>query len=183
MREMVRAIEEQGGIVGTFHDCPSDVAEKFLAHVLAFESADPVRLFEVLRDSGVALPAPDDLDDAAIVEHLARVIEGLALLNVFLHSTNHLSDRELYTHLWSTALREPTVLLPQVPEFSHHIDLAGSGSPEDIQTYLRYYADDETRQRWRDEWPSDPMPPHQDPPHDRDRHLPQPRRGFSSGAA
>ena len=183
VREKLRAIERRGGVVGILPDCPPDVADKFLAHVMAYESAEAVCLFDVLRDGGLALPAPEDLDDATIGKHLARIVEALALLNVYLHCTDHLSDLELYAYLWSTALREPTVLLPQVPEFSYHIDLVGSGSREDFETYLRYYADEQARRSWREEWPNDPIPAHEDPPYDRDRHLPQPHTAFSSGAA
>ncbi len=183
MRTRLCAIEQRGGMVGISPDCPPEVADKFLAHVMAYESAEEVRLFDVPRGGGLALPASDDLDGAAIPTHLAQVVEALALLNVYLHSTDHLSDRQLYEYLWSTALREPTVLLPQVPEFCTHIDLVGSGSQEDIETYLRYYADEEARRRWREEWPNEPIPPHEDPPYDRDRHLPQPHTVFSSGTA
>ena len=164
-------------------DYPPEMADKFLEHVMAYESAEEVRLFDVLRDGGLALPAPADLEGAAIREHLTCIVEALALLNVYLHCTDHLSDRELYAYLWSTALREPTVLLPQVPEFSYHLDLVGIGSEEDIETYLRYYADEQARRCWREEWPNDPMPAHEDPPYDRDRHLPQPHTAFPSGAA
>jgi hypothetical protein len=53
------------------------------------------------------------------------------------------------------------------------IDLTGSGSDEDNLTYLKYYADEEHRLRWAQDWPDDPMPEHEDTPFDRDRFLPQ----------
>ncbi len=48
-----------------------------------------------------------------------------------------------------------------------------SGSERDIHAWLKYYADEETRQRWAEDFPNDVVPPHEDPPYDRDRHLPQ----------
>ena len=63
--------------------------------------------------------------------------------------------------------------MPNEPSFSSHLDMVGSGSEEDIALYLKYYADEDERQRWAKEWPGDPVPPHEAPPFDRDRHLPQ----------
>ena len=40
--------------------------------------------------------------------------------------------------------------------------------------YLKYYADDDFRRQWHNDWPSDPIPAHEDPPYDRDRLLPKP---------
>jgi hypothetical protein len=39
--------------------------------------------------------------------------------------------------------------------------------------YFTYYADAEYRKRWHKDWPDDEMPPHVDPPNDRDSKLPQ----------
>ena len=36
----------------------------------------------------------------------------------------------------------------------------GSGSDEDNQLYLKYYADEEWRERWHKDWPNDVIPPH-----------------------
>jgi hypothetical protein len=54
-----------------------------------------------------------------------------------------------------------------------NIDLVGSGSPEDVHLYLKHYAEEETRQQWAKDWPEDVIPEHENPPYDRDRHLPQ----------
>jgi hypothetical protein len=52
------------------------------------------------------------------------------------------------------------------------IDLIGSGSEEDIYLWMKYYADEETRRQWKSDFPDYEMPEHEDPPYDRDRHLP-----------
>lgn len=89
------------------------------------------------------------------------------------HHTDHLSDRQLYEELWGEILREPTVLMPDNPDFACHIDMTGSGSEEHILLYLKYYADERARRIWKEDWPEDPVPEHEEPPYDRDRHLPQ----------
>ncbi len=58
------------------------------------------------------------------------------------------------------------------------IDFLSSGSDEDNELYLKYYADDDYRRRWRDDWPNDVIPPHVDPPYDRDGNLPNAGHGI-----
>lgn len=52
-------------------------------------------------------------------------------------------------------------------------DLLGSGRETDTYLYLKYYADQDWRQRWLADFPDYDMPAHEDPPYERDRHLPQ----------
>lgn len=54
-----------------------------------------------------------------------------------------------------------------------HLDVLGSCSEEDIILQMRYYADEQKRARFAAEFPDFPMPPHEQPPFDRDRRLPQ----------
>jgi hypothetical protein len=152
--------------------CPDDVTEKFLEYVLAFEDREQRPLFDALIESGVGLPAPDQIGDAQLSSKLWEVIHAMSLFGHYLYNTNHLSDRELYERLWTDTLPEPTTLIPENPNFACHIDLVGTGSMNDVQLYLKYYADEEERQRWATDWPDDTIPPHENPPYDRDRHLP-----------
>lgn len=154
-------------------DDRDEVEDEFWDHVAAFESTEPRALSVVLAEAGVALPPPEELDDPQLSDKLWEVIHMLALLGTFLHNTDHLSDRELYTVLWGELLREPMVLMPDNAAFACHIDMVGSGSEEHTHLYMKYYAREEDRRSWLKDWPDDVLPEHEDPPYDRDRRLPQ----------
>jgi hypothetical protein len=154
-------------------DEPDDLEKEFLDRVAAYDLEEPRPLSVVLPEVGVALPSPDELDDSQVTSKLREIINALALLGSFLHNTNHLSDRELYAELWSDILPEPAVLMPDEPSFAYYIDMVGSGSEEDTLLYMKYYASEEERRDWLEQWPEDRLPDHEDPPYDRDRFLPQ----------
>jgi hypothetical protein len=179
-----RAEELSGGQMeaGTLDDSPAEVEEAFWQHVVDYEEAPWTTNFQQLENAGVSLPAPDSLNDEELTAKLWEVIQKLALLHVFIDQTDHLSDRELYTHLWTDSLREETKAFPMAANSAWHLQLLSSGSEEDNQLYLKYYADDEWRRQWHEEWPNDPIPAHEDPPYDRDRLLPKPDHGrFTDG--
>ena len=97
----------------------------------------------------------------------------MSSLGAYLHNTNHLSDRELYSYLFHDALREPTVLFPENPGFVYGLDVLGSGSDEDTTLYMRYHADEDYRRQWAKDFPDFEMPPRESPPYDRDKDLPK----------
>jgi len=159
-------------------DCPPGIAEQFWNNVVAFEKAPRWCDFLRLEEMGVALPSPDDIADADLAGKLRDIFEALANVNTFFISTDHLSDRELYVLLWEDTLREITVVMPTEAGFNCTYDLVGSGSEDDMSIWLKYYANEEDRQQWAETYPDDIIPPHENPPYDRDRHLPQhPREG------
>jgi hypothetical protein len=166
-------IKKLGGSAMSIEDMPADLEEEFLRHVLEYETAEPISLFSMLENSGLELPIPDDLSDDYLISKLQETIETLSSLGVYLLHTDHLSDRELYEYLFNDGLREDAVLFPENPSYAYMIDLTGSGSEEDNQIYLKHYADDQHRKQWKLDWPEDVIPDHEDPPFDRDRHLPQ----------
>lgn len=151
----------------------TELQEQFWERVVAFEEAEWTTSFDQLVQSGMELPAPEALDDSQLSAKLWEVIRGLAMLRTFLYSTDHLSDRELYEELWHEVLREETPDMPVNEDSACHIDLVGSGSEQDNELYLRYYADEE-------DWPNDVMPEHEALPYDRDRHLPSRNKGACS---
>jgi hypothetical protein len=176
----IRELQEKlqriaGGPVpmGFSGDCPDEIRERFLESVVAFEEAEPVALFDELTRMGLQMPAPEDMDDVLLNSKLWEIIRCMSLLGAHLHSTDHLSDRDLYRRLWTDILREPTVLMPHNQDFAEHIDIIGTGSEEDIQLYLKFYADEEARQQWAEDFRDSSIPPPETPPFDRDRPLPQ----------
>jgi len=171
----LKAIAGGNAVIGRSEDFPDELHKRFLASVLAFETAPEEVPFDLLTKSGVSLPPPANVPDGKIHAQLHDVIDAMSLLGMYLQNTDHLSDRELYRLLWEKVLREPTVLMPNVKDLACHIDLVGSGSEEDIRLYLKYYADEDYRGDWHERWPEDELPPHEDPPFNRDRDLPAPR--------
>ena len=167
-------LQKLGGSTMSLEAMPADMEEEFLRHVLEYETAEPISLLRLLENSGLEIPAPDKLDEVALSVTLREIIDRMASLGAYLLHTNHLTDRGLYDYLYNDGLREEAVLFPENPSYAYMIDLTGSGSDEDNQIYLKYYADEEHRKQWALDWPDDPVPEHEDPPFDRDRHLPRP---------
>jgi hypothetical protein len=130
------------------------------------EEAGDVPL-EVLRARGVDIPKEPPAEDGALRAKLMEIIEGLFEIGIVVEQTDHLSDAELYRFLVDDALLEETI-----------ISIGGGGawhiSPvrdDDSEIYLRYYADDETRERWHREFGC-VLPAKEALPYDRDRLLP-----------
>lgn len=166
-------VEKLGGNTRSLESMPADMEEEFLRHVLEYENAEPISLLRLLENSGMEMPPPDQLDDEGLSLKLKDVIARMASLGAYLLHTDHLSDRGLYEYLYLDGLREEVVLFPENPSYAYMIDLTGSGSEEDNQIYLKYYADEKYRRQWASDWPDDSVPEHEDTPFDRDRFLPQ----------
>src|SRR5262249_53552770 len=143
INELRHAAEEAAGgkmVAWESEDCPPEIAEQFWEQVLAFEEGPETTHAEQLRQAGVELPPADGLSDEQVTAKLWEVIHALARQQVFLHSTDHLSDRELYKHLTEDGLHERFNLPPPELGMRCHIDLVGSGSDEHIHLHLKYYA-------------------------------------------
>jgi hypothetical protein len=153
-------------------DCDPKVEEMFLENVLAVETHGFVAPLDALVKDGFNLPPPEQLDDADFTAKLWELIRELGKRRLFLHCTDHLSDRELYTWLVTDALREELMGFG-LPMGNCHLDVLGSCSEEDLILSMRYYSDDKERARWMNDFPDFPMPPKEKPQHDRDRHLPK----------
>jgi len=147
-----------------------------------YEEAPWTTHFHQLESAGVSLPPPDSLDDHELSERLWEVVNALALLRVFVEQTDHLSDRALYTQLWADSLREEIKQLTPFAEAAWHIQMLGGCSNEDNRLYLMYYADEESRRHWQQEFRDELLPEHKELPFDRDRLLPKPDSGASASA-
>lgn len=156
-------------------DCPEEIAEQFKNYVEAFEQANCRQPFDVLLDSGISLPPASELSETELSAKLWEVINALSLLAIYLESTDHLSDRELYTLLCEDVLLEETVFQSgEMMNMNCHIDLVSSGSKADTDLYLKYYADDDDRAFWLKEFPDDVLPSQEPLPFNRDHQLPKP---------
>jgi hypothetical protein len=172
LRKKVNELAGSEAVQG-INETPPEVAEGFLNYIAAWEEAPDVTHFKQLESAGVSLPAPETLNDNDLTLKLWEVIDKLAYYRAYLHETNHLSDRALYTLLWEEILPGETKDLSLVAGTNCQIPLLGSGSEEDNELYLRFYADDEFRRQWEKDFPEEALPEHKEPPYDRDRFLPQ----------
>ena len=155
-------------------DVSDELHDAFMAQVMAFESAPTTTLSRLLIEDGIELPPPDSFTESSVRDKLWEVIRGMAKRRHFLSCTDHLNDLELYRELWEEVLDEPSEDLSDSPfQGAWHIDLAGCGSEESTEIWLRHYADGVARDLWARDFPDDPIPDHVDPPYDRDRHLPR----------
>lgn len=157
----------------TGEESTPEMHEEFLRNMKMIESGPFITGLERLEKVGVHMPDPSTLDDGALYAKLWEVIHALAAMDIELCHTDHLSDRRLYEHLWNDTLREEDPDLPAGSGWTQTYDLIGSGSDEDIDICLRYYDDEEQRQRWAKSFPNDVIPPHEALPFDRDLHLPR----------
>lgn len=158
---------------GGFGPIPSTIEEAFLEQALAYERAELDTDFDRLVQRGVAMVPPAELDDSALNAKLWEIIRDLAEMRCFLYDTDHLNDRELYEWLWSTGLREETPDHSGMPDAAWHTSPIGASDDNDMAIWLKYYADEEERQRWHLRFPNDPMQARETRPFDRDRHLPK----------
>ncbi|MEE8525648.1 MAG: hypothetical protein V3T72_17055 [Thermoanaerobaculia bacterium] len=136
--------------------------------------ADQKTLLDVLAESGVSLPSSDELGDDAVTSKLWETIHALAALKIYLLSTDHLGDRQLYEKLLNDVLLEEYEPVPDWGTGSF-IDVLDLEEPEDLLAYIKHYADDMAREGWTpDDLPGDldDLPEHEDLPYDRDSRMP-----------
>lgn len=174
--KMKRELEELSGgsfVSGAFGEVSPELEEIFLERVCEFEKAEYDTNFNRLVQRGVEMIQPAELDDTNLAAKLQEMLCALAAIRCFLHDTDHLSDRELYTWLWTDGLREETPDLSQLGG-AWHMSPIGSGNEEDMAIFLNYYASETERRRWKRQFPNDPLPPHSPLPYDRDQNLPCP---------
>ncbi len=176
IEKMKRELDDLAGgsmISGSFGEASPALAEIFLERVCAFENAEYDTNFNRLVERGVEMVPPAELDDTNLAAKLREVLCGLAAIRCFLHDTDHLSDRELYTWLWTDGLREETPDLSRLGG-AWRTSPIGSCTDQDIATFLKYYASKKERRRWKKDFPNDVLPPRCSLPYDRHRTLPRP---------
>lgn len=176
-----RRLRDEGSREGDFrgeesaHDeFGSEEEEALLENVIRFQNARESTHAKLLLEDGVELPAPDSFrDDEDVERKLWEVINTLACRRVYLHHTNHLSDRQLYELLWRQHLNEMTKDLAECPGSACHIDFLEECSDAERERFLVYFAD-EVEWEYRGHSLSDGRTARRfGPPYDRDRHLPK----------
>ena len=124
-----------------------------------------------LAEIGIEVPPPEALSDEDISTALKTLIDGLAMLGIFLTGTDHLDDRGLYTQLATKVIEEEIRDVPPNQDMSEFIDMSAcvpSGAQEDGADEQQ--DDDGIRPKWKKVA-------------DRDRTLPRPDRGIDHSAA
>ena len=81
-----------------------------------------------LLEEGISLPPPTSLSDEDLPKKLWQIILGLADKNTYLHSTNHLDDRALYTWLWQEGLSDNIMSAAGLRDSGVHLDILCSGA-------------------------------------------------------
>lgn len=137
------------------------------------ESEGWQRPVDKLNQIGASLLPPDELTDETLTSKLWELLHNLACTGFFVLHTNHLSDRELYAELWRRGLRDEALLPGKIKNGGWYHDFIGSGSEEDIQLDLRYYASNEERAQHSTDWPDIPLPPKETAPYNRDCRSPK----------
>ncbi len=128
---------------------------------------------EILAQHGYTPLSPDELTEGQLPGRLWELLYAAAARRFFFHQTNHLSDRGFYTLLWQEWLDYPTADIPLEAETNTTLfvsELNANGLTHE-EIWLRYYAEEADRIPLP---PGEVIPPHEDPPYDRDRHLPTP---------
>ena len=176
IEKMKRELDDLAGgsmISGGFGEVSLRLEETFLARVCEIEKSPWDTNFNRLVRLGIGMVPPIELDDKSLHAKLHEVICALATIHCFLHDTDHLSDRELYTWLWTDGLREETPNLSKLCG-AWHTSPIGSCTDQDTAIFLKYYASKTERRLWKKDFPNDPLPLHCPLPYDRDRILPRP---------
>jgi hypothetical protein len=126
-----------------------------------------------LAAQNIPLLPPAEITDETLTPILWELLHNLSLQGFYVLHTDHLSDRELYAELWERGLRDPAHLPGRNPRGGWFHDFLGSWSEDDMQLWLRFYANDQERAQHAKEFPEDKLPPKETPPHNRDWRLPQ----------
>lgn len=161
--EAIESLHANGAAAGG----PDDAGYWALVHDL--EHAPLTTNLAQLAELGIDPPDPRIAADDEITAALEEMVNGLALLEVFLLRTNHLDDRGLYELLRGRILREPVREVPPGCGSREWIDVGGGG---DRETWLAWYADEDERRQARDH--GEVVPLQRTPRADRDAALPRP---------
>jgi hypothetical protein len=141
---------------------PTPVENKFLESMLEWERA-PMLPISKWFEPELKLPRPDSLSHQQLQALLRDTVRRLFEQNIVLDFTDHLTDVQLYGLIYRDILPSHEKKIPRAGNYLHW-DCARLD--EDAQAWLRYYATEEERREWSEEF-NEPLPPHEDPPYRR----------------
>ena len=144
-------------------ELPTPMENEFLASMLAWERA-PILPIAEWFEPALRLPHPDAITNTQLHDLLWSTIHQLHDRRIVLDFTDHLSDRELYCLIYRDILPCAEKKIDSLTNYLHW-DCADMGGDPTI--WLRYYASDEEREAWADDF-GDPLPPAEEPPHRRE---------------
>ena len=107
---------------------------------------------------------PTNPPDSQLSGELETLLDRLEDLGVVVEFADHLSDRDLYTWLMEGGHLEGHIAL--LPDSYIHMSPIGGCSEEDNEIYLAYYASDEDRASWKEQFPDDELPARKPLPYD-----------------
>ncbi|MDA1275106.1 MAG: hypothetical protein O2960_13825 [Verrucomicrobia bacterium] len=143
-------------------------------HIDPLEDCEWVAASELFRRVGFNPLPPAALDDFQLKGRLWEFIYTLAGLRFYLHHSDHLSDRELYTWLHDEWLYEEVADIGPEVEWNCRMDMTDGNNGTDPIIWLQYFATEQQRLEFAAKHNLKSIPAHVDPPFDRDRWLPEP---------
>jgi hypothetical protein len=144
-------------------ELPTPVENEFLASMLAWERA-PVLPISKWFEPELVLAHPNSLSDDELHDALWDAVQKLYDKRIVLDFTDHLSDRQLYRLIYCDILPSPEKKIDAVANYLHW---DCSGSHDDPDVWLRYYASEDERLDWY-ESTQDSLPPAEPPPFPRE---------------
>ena len=141
---------------------PVRVENDFLESMLAWERAPMVPISQWFEPE-LTLPSLETLTSGQLHEILWDTVYRLFEKRIVLDFTDHLSDRELYCLIYRDILPTHEKKLNRDGGYLHW---DCSDCDGDQETWLRYYAAEDERGMWFDQY-DDPLPPHEEPPYPR----------------
>jgi hypothetical protein len=172
-KEQIREVAGKEFAEGFSENCPPELREAFLDSVLAYEKMPQGSQLAHLAKDGLLFPDPAKLSDKEVSAELKKWIDVMAKRNMYLSSTNHLSDRELMVWLREEGLAERGPDYSKARGAMWGTSPIGSGSDEDQQIWLAYYATEKERKEHKKKYPEVPIPPRAKQKSNRDKTLPQ----------
>jgi hypothetical protein len=144
LRDELEPYLDESFFVVDLKNLPTPQENEYLASMLDWERA-PVLPISQWFDPELTLLPHESLSDAELHQQLHQVIGRLFEKNIVLEFTDHLSDRQLYCLIARDILpvQEKRVNLRQSNLAWQCID-----EVEDEESWLRFYATAEERNRW-----------------------------------